>query len=91
MLAHGREGVGLVVFCKARARAVEDAGGVVDVPAAFVRDAACYDVDVQLTRERGKARADGLRVLIARPGKEVAPDNAAHIMVKMLKRNADKC
>ena len=24
-------------------------------------------------------------------GKEVAPDNAAHIMVKMLKRNADKC
>ena len=69
VLAHGREGMGLVVFCKAGARAVEDAGGVVDVPAAFVRYAPCYDVDVQLARERGKARADGLCVLIARPGK----------------------
>ena len=69
VLAHGRERVRLVVFCKAGARAVKDTGGIVDVPAAVVRYAPRDDVDVQLARKRGKARADGLCVLVARRGK----------------------
>ena len=61
--------MGLVVFGNARARAVEDAGGIVDVPAAVVRHASRHDVDVQLARERGKTSAHGFRVFIARRGK----------------------
>lgn len=69
MLAHRREGMGLVVFGNARARAVEDAGGVVDFAAASVRHASRDDVDVQLARERGKTSAHGFCVFIARRGK----------------------
>ncbi len=69
VLAHRREGVGLVVFGNARARAVKDAGGVVDFAAASVRHASRDDVDVQLARERGKTSAHGFCVFIARRGK----------------------
>lgn len=39
VLAHRREGMGLVVFGDARARAVEDAGGIVDLAIAEIRHA----------------------------------------------------
>ena len=62
---------GIVVKVRDNGRIIniKDAGGVADLAIAEIRHASRDDVDVQLARERGKARADGLRVFIARRGK----------------------